>query len=170
MNSRRDQGYVYFLSEAPELLQAVEDGLLKLHGGNRVQNVHGMMRATHTLKGAAANVGLEGLKSISHSMEDAFKALYNEEIPIDTELEGLLFEGYECLRNALTAEINQTPMDEEVLLNRAADVLARLRDKLGDDFGQKEYIPTSAELGFDIAKSIFELGVQQRLEELKKLC
>ncbi|NMG60164.1 hybrid sensor histidine kinase/response regulator, partial [Geitlerinema sp. P-1104] len=167
MNSRRDQGYVYFLSEAPELLQAVEDGLLKLHDGNRVQNVHGMMRATHTLKGAAANVGLEGLKSISHSMEDAFKALYNEEIPIDTELEGLLFEGYECLRNALTAEMNQTPIDEEVLLNRAADVLARLRDKLGDDFGQKEYIPTSSELGFDIAKSIFELGVQQRLDELK---
>ncbi|WP_159788195.1 hybrid sensor histidine kinase/response regulator [Sodalinema gerasimenkoae] len=168
MNSRRDQGYVYFLSEAPELLQAVEDGLLKLHEGNRIQNVHGMMRATHTLKGAAANVGLEGLKSISHSMEDAFKALYNEEIPIDNELEGLLFEGYECLRNALTAEMNQTPIDEEVLLNRAADVLARLRDKLGDDFGQKEYIPTSSELGFDIAKSIFELGVQQRLDELKR--
>ncbi|TVR04979.1 MAG: hypothetical protein EA395_16105, partial [Phormidium sp. GEM2.Bin31] len=168
MNSRRDQGYVYFLSEAPELLQAVEDGLLKLHEGNRVQNVHGMMRATHTLKGAAANVGLQGLKSISHSMEDAFKALYNEEIPIDNELEGLLFEGYECLRNALTAEMNQTPIDEEVLLNRAADVLARLRDKLGDDFGQKEYIPTSSELGFDIAKSIFELGVQQRLDDLQR--
>ena len=169
MNSRRDQGYVYFLSEAPELLQALEDGLLKLHDGNRVQNVHGMMRATHTLKGAAANVGLEGLKSISHSMEDAFKALYNEEIPIDNELEGLLFEGYECLRNALTAEINQTPIDEEILLNRAADVLARLREKLGDDFGQKEYIPTSSELGFDIAKSIFEIGVKQRLDELKTL-
>ncbi len=169
MNSRRDQGYVYFLSEAPELLQALEDGLLKLHDGNRVQNVHGMMRATHTLKGAAANVGLEGLKSISHSMEDAFKALYNEEIPIDNELEGLLFEGHECLRNALTAEINQTPIDEEILLNRAADVLARLREKLGDDFGQKEYIPTSSELGFDIAKSIFEIGVKQRLDELETL-
>jgi chemotaxis family two-component system sensor histidine kinase/response regulator PixL len=169
MNSRRDQGYVYFLSEAPELLQALEDGLLKLHDGNRVQNVHGMMRATHTLKGAAANVGLEGLKSISHSMEDAFKALYNEEIPIDNELEGLLFEGYECLRNALTAEMNQTPIDEEILLNRAADVLARLREKLGDDFGQKEYIPTSSELGFDIAKSIFEIGVKQRLDELETL-
>jgi len=169
MNSRRDQGYVYFLSEAPELLQALEDGLLKLHDGNRVQNVHGMMRATHTLKGAAANVGLEGLKSISHSMEDAFKALYNEEIPIDNELEGLLFEGYECLRNALTAEMNQTPIDEEILLNRAADVLARLREKLGDDFGQKEYIPTSSELGFDIAKSIFEIGVKQRLDELDTL-
>lgn len=168
-NARRDQGYIYFLSEAPELLQAVEDGLLKLHEGNRVQNVHGMMRATHTLKGAAANVGLEGLKSISHSMEDAFKALYNEEITIDNELEGLLFEGYECLRNALTAEMNQTPIDEEILLNRAADVLVRLREKLGDNFGQKEYIPTSAELGFDIAKSIFELGVEQRLNELKSL-
>ncbi|WP_017660474.1 hybrid sensor histidine kinase/response regulator [Baaleninema simplex] len=163
----RDQGYVYFLSEAPELLQTVEDGLLKVHEGNRVQNVHSLMRAAHTLKGAAANVGLDSLKTIAHSMEDAFKALYDESIAIDTELERLLFEGYECLRVRLRAELSDTEIDEDALLDRAADVFARMKDKLGDAFGQQDYVPTSAELGFDIARSIFELGVQQRLEELE---
>lgn len=163
----RDRGYVYFLSEAPELLASVEDGLLHLHERSRVQNVHSLMRATHTLKGAAANVGIDALKTISHSMEDAFKALYNEDIEIDTELEKLLFEGYECLRVRLTAEISQTAIDDEELLDRAAEIFAKMREKLGDDFGQKEYIPTSAELGFDIAQSIFELGVKQRLDELE---
>ncbi|MDC0835668.1 response regulator [Geitlerinema sp. CS-897] len=163
----RDQGYVYFLSEAPELLQTVEDGLLKVHEGNRVQNVHSMMRAAHTLKGAAANVGLDSLKTIAHSMEDAFKALYDESIAIDAELERLLFEGFECLRVRLRAELSDTEIDEDSLLDRAADVFARMKDKLGDAFGQQDYVPTSAELGFDIARSIFELGVQQRLEELE---
>ncbi|MGC9505631.1 response regulator [Baaleninema sp.] len=162
----RDQGYVYFLSEAPELLQTVEDGLLKVHEGNRVQNVHSMMRAAHTLKGAAANVGLDSLKTIAHSMEDAFKALYDESIAIDGELERLLFEGFECLRVRLTAELSETEIDEDALLDRAADVFARMKEKLGDAFGQQDYIPTSAELGFDIAQSIFELGVKQRLQEI----
>jgi two-component system, chemotaxis family, sensor histidine kinase and response regulator PixL len=162
----RDQSYVYFLSEAPELLQTVEQGLLHLHEGNRLQNVHSLMRATHTLKGAAANVGLETIKKVAHTLEDAFKALYREEVVIDPELEKLLWSGYECLRLPLSAEISGNAVDESEVLDRAADIFTGLQAKLGEDFGQHDYIPSSAELGFDIAQSIFEMGVQQRLDEL----
>jgi len=165
----RDQGYVYFLSEAPELLQTVEDGLLQLHDAPRVQNIHSLMRATHTLKGAAANVGLKTIETIAHSLEDAFKALYNEDIEIDTELERLLFEGYECLRVPLSAELSDTPIDENEVLDRAAELVTQFEAKLGADFGQQDYIPSSAELGFDIAQSIFELGVKERIEALSGL-
>lgn len=163
----RDQSYVYFLSEAPELLQTVEQGLLHLHEGNRLQNVHSLMRATHTLKGAAANVGLETIKKVAHTLEDAFKALYREEVVIDGELEKLLWSGYECLRLPLSAEISGNAVDETEVLDRAAEIFTGLQAKLGEDFGQHDYIPSSAELGFDIAQSIFEMGVQQRLDELK---
>jgi two-component system, chemotaxis family, sensor histidine kinase and response regulator PixL len=162
----RDQSYVYFLSEAPELLQTVEQGLLHLHEGNRLQNVHSLMRATHTLKGAAANVGLETIKKVAHTLEDAFKALYREEVVIDPELEKLLWSGYECLRLPLSAEISGNAVDESEVLDRAAEIFTGLQGKLGEDFGQHDYIPSSAELGFDIAQSIFEMGVQQRLDEL----
>ena len=158
----RDQGYVYFLSEAPELLQTVEDGLLQIHDAPRVQNVHALMRATHTLKGAAANVGLKTIETVAHSLEDAFKALYNEDIEIDPEMEGLLLEGYECLRVPLAAELSNSSCDEDEILDRATQLFQQLRDKLGDDFGQHDYIPSSAELGFDITQSIFEMGVQER--------
>lgn len=164
----RDQGYVYFLSEAPELLQTVEDGLLQIHDAPRVQNVHALMRATHTLKGAAANVGLKTIETVAHSLEDAFKALYNEEIEIDPEMERLLLEGYECLRVPLAAELSNSSCDEDQILDRAAELFQHLRDKLGDDFGQHDYIPSSAELGFDITQSIFEMGVQERIEELSQ--
>ncbi len=43
---------------------------------------------------------------------------------------------------------------------------AQLQEKLGDAFGTDAYIPTSEELGFDLVQSIFEVGVQQRLETI----
>ncbi|MDY6937764.1 MAG: response regulator [Cyanobacteriota bacterium] len=165
----RDRSYDYFLSEAQELLHTIEQGLLGLHQGNRLQNIHELMRATHTLKGAAANVGRDTMKKVAHTLEDAFKALYNDRIAIDPELEELLFGGYECLRLPLMAQMSGTEIDETEILDRAAVIFSGLQEKLGDDFGQQDYIPSSAELGFDIAQSIFEMGVQQRLDELRRV-
>ncbi|MGA9382596.1 MAG: hybrid sensor histidine kinase/response regulator, partial [Phormidium sp.] len=128
--------------------------------------VHSLMRSTHTLKGASANVGLETIKTISHHLEDVFKALYNPEIEIDSDLEMLLYEGYECLRLPLMAEITGSYVNESEALDRAVTVFAKLQEKLGDYFGREAQIPSSVELGFDITKSIFEVGVKQRLETL----
>ena len=94
----REQSYVYFLQEAPELLQVVEEGLRSLHEDSSITKIHTLMRATHTLKGAAASVGLETKKTVAHSLEDIFIALYKPDLVISPEIEALLFEGYECLR------------------------------------------------------------------------
>jgi chemotaxis protein histidine kinase CheA/ActR/RegA family two-component response regulator len=165
-NEIREQGYQYFLAEAPELLQNIEQELLSLREEYSLVKVHSLMRSTHTLKGAAANVGLDTIKTISHHLEDVFKALYNPEIEIDSDLEMLLYEGYECLRLPLMAEITGSYVNESEALDRAVNVFAKLQEKLGDYFGREAQIPTSVELGFDITKSIFEVGVKQRLETL----
>jgi chemotaxis protein histidine kinase CheA len=164
--SIRDQTYQYFLMEAPELLQTIEADLLSLVENRSSAKVHNLMRMTHTLKGAAASVGLDSIKTVAHYLEDVFKALYNPAAVIDAELEALLFQGYECLRLPLTAEFTHTPIDESELLNRAASVFAELQGKLGDFFNQEAQIPTSAELGFDITESIFDTGVKERLDAL----
>jgi chemotaxis family two-component system sensor histidine kinase/response regulator PixL len=88
----REQSYRYFLQEAPELLQALEHELLSLREDYSINKVHNLMRTTHTLKGAAASVGLETIKTVAHSLEDIFKALFNPELTIDLEIEALLFE------------------------------------------------------------------------------
>ncbi len=162
----RDTTYSFFLMEAPELLEAIESDLLSLREDYSKAKVHNLMRLTHTLKGAAASVELETVKKVAHSLEDVFKALYNPDIVVDLELETLLFQGYECLRLPLTAELSQAPVNEAQILDRAAAVFAELQEKLGDFFEQDAQIPSSAELGFDITKSIFETGVQQRLDAL----
>lgn len=165
-SSIREQGYIYFLSEAPELLQTIEEELFGLSEDRSKAKVHKLMRATHTLKGGAANVGLEAINKISHSLEDVFKSLYNPEVEIDRELYSLLFQSFECLQLALNAEITGKPIDSDELLGRAATVFANLQEKLGDAFGSETHIPTSEELGFDIVLSIFETGVTQRIESI----
>ncbi|MBD2437807.1 hybrid sensor histidine kinase/response regulator [Nostoc sp. FACHB-110] len=164
----REQGYIYFLAEAPELLQTIEQELLGFveDEGNRKSKVHTLMRATHTLKGGAATVGIEAIQMIAHSLEDVFKALYNPDIVIDVDLHTLLIKAYECLRLALTAELTSSSVDVEEIIQRATAIFTQLKAKLGDAVGSDNYIPTSQELGFDVVKSIFEVGIQQRIENI----
>jgi chemotaxis family two-component system sensor histidine kinase/response regulator PixL len=163
----QDEGYVYFLTEAPELLQNIEQGLLDLQDSYSIQKVHGLMRSAHNLKGAAASVGLDTIKTVAHYLEDVFKALYNPEVNLDKELEQLLFEGYECLREPLMAEVGGTKIDSQEILERAAEVFASCKEKLGDFMGEEARMPTAAELGFDITLSIFEAGVTDKIVELQ---
>jgi two-component system, chemotaxis family, sensor histidine kinase and response regulator PixL len=167
--SIREQGYMYFLTEAPELLQTIEEELYGLSDNFSIGKVHNLMRATHTIKGGAANVGLDIINKIAHSLEDIFKALYNPEVEIDTHLQTLLFQAAECLQLPVTAEITKTSIDDGDLLQRAASVFAQLQDKLGDAFGAEVHIPTSEELGFDIVLSIFETGVSQRIDNVAQM-
>lgn len=159
----REQGYIYFLAEAPDLIQTIEQELFSLSENHSIARVHNLMRATHTIKGGAATVGLETIQMIAHSLEDVFKALYSPNVVIDAELQTYLFQAYECLQLALTSELTGSIINEEELLQRATTIFAKLQGKLGDNFGDDSHIPTSEELGFDIVQSIFEVGVQQRL-------
>ena len=163
----REQGYQYFLQEAPELLQVLEQGLLTLQEDSSINKVNTLMRATHTLKGAAASLELETIAKVAHSLEDVFRALCRPEVFIDAEVEALLFEGFECLRLTLRAELSEATVNEDEILNRTATIFAQLQDALGDCFDQDAPLPTSAELGFDVTQSIFEVGVDQRLDQLR---
>ncbi|MEQ9355983.1 response regulator [Coleofasciculus chthonoplastes] len=162
----REQSYQYFLEEAPELMGIIEQELLDLRTNFSVNKVHHLMRTTHTLKGAAASVELDTIKTVAHSLEDIFKTLFNPDVVIDAEVEALLFEGYECLRLPLTAEVMGGKINETEVLDRTAAVFAKLQEKLGDCFDQQANIPSSLELGFDVTQSIFEVGVSQRLEQI----
>ncbi|MDZ8135215.1 MAG: response regulator [Nostoc sp. DedQUE04] len=165
-NEIRQQGYIYFLAEAPELVQIIEQELFSLSEDYSIAKIHNLMRATHTLKGGAANVGLELIKMIAHFLEDVFKALYNPKVVVDAELQTLLLQAYECLSIALNTELIGSTVNDEELLHRATSVFAQLQEKLGDAFGAESHIPTSEELGFDIVQSVFEVGVEQRLNSI----
>ncbi len=165
-NSVSDQTYQYFLQESAELLQTMDDELQNLRETFSVQKVHNLMRAAHTLKGASASVGLDAVKNTTHSLEDVFKALCHSDTVISVEMEGLIFQGYDCLKLLMSAQLAGATVDEADILDRMATVVTQLQTMLGDRFGQGGHLPTSSELGFDMTKSIFEVGVAQRIDAL----
>ncbi|MDJ0718273.1 MAG: response regulator [Prochloraceae cyanobacterium] len=163
-----EESYVDFLCEAQELLKNIEQELLTLKDDPAPAKIHSLMRSAHTLKGAAASVGLETIQKIAHVLEDVFKNLYKPEVVIDDEIETLLIQGYECLRLPLMAHFNGgSSVNESLMLDRAASVIAKLQEKLGDCFERDAPLPNSAELGFDVVKSMFEKGVEEKLQEIE---
>jgi two-component system, chemotaxis family, sensor histidine kinase and response regulator PixL len=76
----RDQAYLFFIEEAPELLHNIESGLLTIREERSTAKVHEIMRAAHSLKGGAASVELNAIKKIAHRLEDAVKALRRSKV------------------------------------------------------------------------------------------
>jgi chemotaxis family two-component system sensor histidine kinase/response regulator PixL len=163
----RDQAYQFFIEEAPELLQIIEAGLLTLRQEKNTAKVHALMRAAHSLKGGAASVELEAIKTLAHRQETIFKALYNDTIAIDTDLESQLLQAYDCLRLPLMEQFQTGYFDAEQALALAEPIFVQIESRLGDALTQADtYIPSSSELGIDMARSIFEVDVGEGLERL----
>jgi two-component system, chemotaxis family, sensor histidine kinase and response regulator PixL len=160
------QAYSYFLAEAPELLHTIEEEILTLPNEHTTAKVHNLMRALHTLKGAAANVGLATIERIAHDFEDVTRVFYNLEVQIDTSIQTLLLDGYSGLHECLTAQINEREIDDQTILDRITNTLSQLQIKLGDWSNVDIALPTAMELGFDIVASIFETTIQEQIEEV----
>ncbi|WNZ23778.1 hybrid sensor histidine kinase/response regulator [Leptolyngbya sp. NK1-12] len=161
----RDQAYQFFIEEAPELLEGIESGLLRLRQGRTTADVHELMRAAHSIKGGAASVQLDLIKTIAHRLETIFKALYDDSVAVDLTLESQLLEAYDCLRLPLIQQIEMGYVDAEQALTKAEAIFAQLENRLAASLAQADgYIPTSSDLGVDMVGSIFEIDVAQGLE------
>jgi two-component system, chemotaxis family, sensor histidine kinase and response regulator PixL len=160
------QAYSYFLAEAPELLHTIEQEILTLPNEHTTAKVHNLMRALHTLKGAAANVGLATIERIAHNFEDLTRVFYDLDVAIDVSIQTLLLDGYSGLDECLNAETNKSEIDEEAIVDRIDNTLAQLKLKLGDWSEADIALPTAIELGFDIVASIFETTIQEQIDEL----
>ncbi len=158
--------YIYFLSEAQDLLRTIEAELINLRSQRSQPKVYGLMRATHTLKGAAAIVSQATIQNISHQLESFFQALLDPGVAIDAELESLLFQGYECLRAALAAEMRADKTSLDQINSQSQVIFDQITAKLGDALHKTNAIPSSAELGFDLTKSVFEVGVKEKIDHL----
>lgn len=163
----RDQAYQFFIAEAPELLQIIETGLLNLKDERTTAKVHELMRAAHSLKGGAASVELEAIATLAHRLENIFKALYSDTVEIDLELENKLLQAYDCLSLPLKSQITTGYFDAKAALATGTPIFDQIEARLGDALTQADsYMPSSAELGINMAVSIFEVDVAEGLERL----
>lgn len=92
----------YFIEEAKEHLQTLEQGILSL--GTAAQNpdtVNEMFRAAHSVKGGAAMLGYSSIQKTAHRLEDSFKILKEHPINVDQKLETLFLNGYDHLQDLI---------------------------------------------------------------------
>jgi chemotaxis protein histidine kinase CheA len=99
-NQQRILGY--FIEEAKEHLDTLEQGLLSLRSVvEDPERVNEMFRAAHSVKGGAAMLGFGSIQKTAHRLEDSFKILKDNDINVDQTLETLFLQGYDTLKDLI---------------------------------------------------------------------
>ncbi|MEB3251011.1 MAG: response regulator [Cyanobacteriota bacterium] len=92
----------YFIEEAGDHLQTLEQGLVKLSATLADSElINEVFRAAHSVKGGAAMLGLGDMQRTAHRLEDFFKLLKDSSIAPDRELESLLLQVVDGLQEQL---------------------------------------------------------------------
>lgn len=86
-----DQALHTFVDESRELLQQLEDALLRLEQAQQdADTINAMFRAAHTIKGSAGLFGLDAVVSFTHVVENVLDRVRSSELCITPELIALL--------------------------------------------------------------------------------
>ena len=116
-----------FRMEAEGQTQILTDGLLALERGGGAARIEPMMRAAHSIKGAAAIVGLDQIVQLAHAMEDAFIAAQAGTLALAGARVDLLLGGVD-----LIAQVAQQGESEVAgWLARHAERIGALVDAIG---------------------------------------
>ncbi|MBD2579531.1 hybrid sensor histidine kinase/response regulator [Oscillatoria sp. FACHB-1406] len=88
-----------FRLEAEAQVTLLNDGLLDLENNPQsAQALETLMRAAHSIKGAARIVGLDAIVNLAHGMEDCFVAAQNQTIALDPDNVDVLLQGVDLLQ------------------------------------------------------------------------
>ena len=92
----------YFIEEAKDHLNTIEQGLLNLQTTiEDPELLNEVFRAAHSVKGGAAMLGLNSIQQTAHRLEDSFKILKDNRLPtqsIDQQLESLFLQVFDTLQ------------------------------------------------------------------------
>lgn len=92
----------YFIEEAQEHLDTIEQGLLDLNSTMQdSESLNELFRAAHSVKGGGAMLGFTSIQKTAHRLEDSFKIIKENPIQVDKKLESLFFKGFYTLRDLL---------------------------------------------------------------------
>lgn len=114
-----------FRAEMDTHLPVLSRGLLALDKGQvSAQEIDAMMRAAHSIKGAARIVGIEPAVRVSHIMEDCFTAARESRITLTCGSVDVLLEGLDALQRICDPRDGQllTEPSLQVILAKIASV------------------------------------------------
>lgn len=109
MKSKESEYKELFLIEAKDQIEELDKLFVELEKDQSNQDaIDGIFRITHTLKGNAMGLGLDGVSELSHAMEDVMIAIRNKQITLSKKLFETLFRANDKLTQVVRAlETNQ---------------------------------------------------------------
>ncbi len=116
-----------FKTELEQYTRVLDSGIVDLEQEQTPKKIEPLMRAAHSIKGAARIVGLDIAVTLAHSMEDLFTAAQKGKLAISPEVADLLLEGNDIYTKLLDCEIEQIP-DSLMQLSSRIDELSKLMD------------------------------------------
>ncbi|AFZ18733.1 response regulator [Allocoleopsis franciscana] len=100
MQSEQQQRIMgYFIEEAKDHLNTIEQGLLSLQSTMEDREMlNEIFRAAHSVKGGAAMLGINSIQQTAHRLEDCFKTLQESSVKPDNQLESLFLRVFDTLQ------------------------------------------------------------------------
>ena len=148
MSDQQDRILGLFIEEAKEHLYTLEQGLLDLPATMEdPENITEMFRAAHSVKGGAAMLNLDSIKTTAHRLEDCFKILRDEPATkVDQTSVSLFLKGVDTLKELF--ERLQGPFglrNEEAngIVQKVMPVFAQLENHLNALASGKVPAPTA---------------------------
>lgn len=97
--TKQQQIMGFFIEEAKEHLDTIEQGLLNLTSTmSDSEQLNELFRAAHSVKGGAAMLGFNSIQRVAHHLEDNFKILKDQAIQPDRQLEDFFLKGFDALK------------------------------------------------------------------------
>ncbi|MES1025817.1 hybrid sensor histidine kinase/response regulator [Gloeocapsa sp. BRSZ] len=158
-----------FLEEAQDYLNTIETGIMVASAREDRQQMDAVLRAAHSIKGGAAMMGFPVLSDLAHRLEDFFKVLKTQQLPIDAELESLLLAGVSCLRQAIAIYHQGTTLDEQWQQNNVDPVFSQLQQRLGNATAVDSNELLLPEDTQDMQTLVFETEVEECLQRLEAI-
>ena len=106
-----DEVLEFFVPEAEEHLQAVTECLLALEGNPNADDINRLFRSMHTVKGSAAQVGLQRLSAVAHRVEDLIGRLRDGVLQPSAQIVDVLLQSVDVLKQFLH---RQWPSDADM--------------------------------------------------------
>jgi two-component system chemotaxis sensor kinase CheA len=114
-----------FRAELDTHLPALGEGLLALEKeSHQPKLLEAMMRAAHSIKGAARIVGVEPVVQVAHAMEDCFVAAQKGAVQLTADATDVLLRGFDFLTRLSQSKPGSETPDEKALKQLVADITA----------------------------------------------
>ncbi len=158
-----------FRMEADGQTQVLTDGLLAMERGGAADRVESMMRAAHSIKGAAAIVNLDVVVQLAHAMEDAFIAAQERRLELTPARIDVLLAGVDLIVQVS----RQAEADVGAWLGQQAAPISALLDstsnlaQVGPAAGSPPppaRAPTQADDDADLAAAMAAMAALEQLE------